>query len=92
MPTRPLEQVSHQAKQHPLLIATSHLDQRAFLAVQLDADGHTVCEADAAATPSRGCPGRGVDVLVLGELEHSRTGRHRSERCVERLREIGRSG
>jgi hypothetical protein len=49
------QQVSHQARQHTLLIATTDHDQREFLAAQLDADGHTVYEADRAAASSRGC-------------------------------------
>jgi two-component system response regulator ResD len=60
---------SHQAQQHTLLIATADEDQQAFLAAQLDADGHTVYEAHhATAVIERlsACP---VDVLVLGELQ-----------------------
>jgi CheY-like chemotaxis protein len=33
-------------QQHSLLLATTDQHQRAFLAEQLDADGHTVYEAD----------------------------------------------
>jgi hypothetical protein len=36
-----LAQHHHQAQQHALLIATTDHHQRAFLAKQLDADGHT---------------------------------------------------
>ena len=47
MATQPLAQDSHhQAQQQTLLIASSDQDQRAFLAAQLDADGHAVYETD----------------------------------------------
>jgi hypothetical protein len=46
MATQPLQHDSHQARQHSLLIATTDPGQRTFLAGQLDADGHTVYEAD----------------------------------------------
>jgi DNA-binding response OmpR family regulator len=67
-------QVSHQARQHTLLIATSRQDQRTFLAGQLDADGHTVYEADHAAAVVARLSAHTVDVLVLGELEQPADG------------------
>jgi two-component system OmpR family response regulator len=67
-------QVSHQARQHTLLIATTDRDQRAFLAGQLDADGHTVYEADHTAAVIARLSAHPVDVLVLGELEHPADG------------------
>lgn len=55
--------------QHTLLIAMADVDRRVFLAGQLDADGHTVHEADqvagVVAKLSR-CP---IDVMVLGDLQ-----------------------
>jgi DNA-binding response OmpR family regulator len=70
MATHPMAQVSHQARQHTLLIATTDHDQRAFLAGQLDADGHTVYEADHTAAVITGLSAHAVDVLIVGELEH----------------------
>jgi two-component system OmpR family response regulator len=61
---------SSPSRQHTLLIATSRQDQRAFLAGQLDADGHTVYEADHTAAVIARLSAHAVDVLVLGELEH----------------------
>src|SRR4051812_17480579 len=47
MATNVLQQDSHhEARQHTLLIATTDPDQRTFLAAELDADGHTIYEAD----------------------------------------------
>jgi two-component system OmpR family response regulator len=70
MATNPLQQLSSQSRQHTLLIATTDRDQRAFLAGQLDADGHTVYEVDHAAAVIARLSAHPVDVLVLGELEH----------------------
>jgi UTRA domain-containing protein len=69
MATQPLQHDSHQARQHTLLIATRDPGQRAFLAAQLDADGHTVYEADHAAAVIARLSVQAIDVLVLGELE-----------------------
>jgi DNA-binding response OmpR family regulator len=63
------EQVSDQARQHTLLIATTDHDQRAFLAAQLDADGHTVYEADSTTAAVAKLSGHAIDVLVLGRLQ-----------------------
>jgi hypothetical protein len=68
MATQPLAQVSHQARQHTLLIAISRQDQRTFLAAQPDADGHTVYEADTTAAVIARLSARAIDALVLGEL------------------------
>jgi DNA-binding response OmpR family regulator len=57
-------------EQHTLLIATAHEGRRAFLAFQLDADGHTVHEADQLAAAVAKLSAHAIDVLVLGELEH----------------------
>jgi hypothetical protein len=54
MATQPSQVNHHEARQHTLLIATTDPDQRTFLAAQLDADGHTVYEAD---SPKRRSPG-----------------------------------
>jgi DNA-binding response OmpR family regulator len=59
---------SHQAP-HELLIATTDHDQREFLAAQLDADGHTVYEADSTAGALTALCGQAIDVLLLGELQ-----------------------
>jgi two-component system response regulator ResD len=62
------EQVSHQA-QHELLIASTDHDQRAFLAAQLDADGHTVYEADSTQAAIAKLSAHAIDVLILGCLQ-----------------------
>jgi CheY-like chemotaxis protein len=74
MATYALQMDSHQARQHTLLIATSHQDQRAFLAAQLDADGHTVYEADHTAAVISRLSAHAIDMLVVGELEHPADG------------------
>jgi hypothetical protein len=47
MATDPLQYPSSLA-QHTLLVVTANEERRSFLAAQLDADGHTVYEADSA--------------------------------------------
>jgi DNA-binding response OmpR family regulator len=69
MATQPLQHNSHQARQHTLLIATHDPGQRAFLAGQLDADGHTVYEADSTTGALTALCGQAIDVLLLGELQ-----------------------
>jgi hypothetical protein len=66
------EQDSHQA-QHELLIATTNAEQRAFLAAQLDADGHTVYEANSTTAAVAKLSGHAVD----GRATASRPGRGR---------------
>jgi DNA-binding response OmpR family regulator len=67
--TGPLpQQPSHQA-QHELLIATTDHVQRAFLSAQLDADGHTVYEADSTAAAVPKLSAHAIDVLILGRLQ-----------------------
>jgi DNA-binding response OmpR family regulator len=61
------QQDSHHA-QHTLLIATTDPDQRVFLAAQLDADGHTVYEADSTSAAIVKLSGHAIDVLILGRL------------------------
>jgi hypothetical protein len=69
MATPPLAQDSHrQARQHTLLIATTDPDQRAFLAAQLDADGHTVYEANSSEATIAKLSAHAIDVMVLGRL------------------------
>jgi DNA-binding response OmpR family regulator len=63
-----------QARQHTLLIATTDRDQRTFLAGQLDADGHTVYEADHTAAVIARLSAHPVDALIVGELEHPADG------------------
>jgi DNA-binding response OmpR family regulator len=57
------------ATQHTLLIAGADQDRRTFLAEQLDADGHTIYDADHAAAVIAKLSSHAVDVLILGELE-----------------------
>jgi DNA-binding response OmpR family regulator len=62
------QQDSHQA-QHTLLIATTNPEQRAFLAAQLDADGHTVYAANSTTAAVARLSGHAIDVLILGRLQ-----------------------
>jgi DNA-binding response OmpR family regulator len=62
------QQPSHQA-QHELLIATTDHHQREFLAAQLDADGHTVYEADNTQAAIAKLSAHPIDVLILGRLQ-----------------------
>jgi DNA-binding response OmpR family regulator len=59
---------SHQT-QHELLIATTDHDQRTFLATQLDADGHTVYEADTTTAVIARLSAHAIDVMILGRLQ-----------------------
>jgi two-component system phosphate regulon response regulator PhoB len=68
MATQPLQVSNHQAQQHTLLIASTDQDQRAFLAAQLDADGHTVYEADSTTATIAKLSTDAIDVMVLGSL------------------------
>jgi CheY-like chemotaxis protein len=61
-------QVSQQA-QHKLLIATTDPDQRTFLAAQLDADGHTVYEADSPQAAIAKLSAHAIDLMILGRLQ-----------------------
>ena len=65
--------------QHTILIAIADEHQRAHLATHLDADGHTVYAADAAASTTAKLTVHPIDVLVLGELE--RPAQIRVSRC-----------
>jgi DNA-binding response OmpR family regulator len=69
MATNVLQQDSHQAQQHTLLIATTDPDQREFLAAQLDADGHAVYEADSTIAAIARLSAEAIDVMVLGRLQ-----------------------
>jgi DNA-binding response OmpR family regulator len=70
MATQPLAQDSHhQAQQHILLIASTDQAQRTFLAAQLDADGHTVYEANSTQTAIARLSADAIDVLILGRLQ-----------------------
>jgi two-component system response regulator ResD len=68
MATQPLQVSHHEARQHTLLIATTDPDQRTFLAAQLDADGHTVYEADSPQAAIAGLSAHAIDLMVLGRL------------------------
>ena len=59
------------AAQRTLLVAAVDEDRRAFLVGQLDADGHTVYEADQAAGVVAKLSCYATDVLVLGDLERT---------------------
>jgi DNA-binding response OmpR family regulator len=59
---------NHEARQHTLLIATTDPDQRTFLAAQLDADGHTVYEADSPQAAIAKLSAHPVDLMILGRL------------------------
>jgi two-component system OmpR family response regulator len=61
---------SSSTTQHTLLIATADEDRRAFLVSQLDADGHSVYEADHAAAVVARLSEHTIDALILGGLEH----------------------
>jgi DNA-binding response OmpR family regulator len=60
---------SFSARQHTLLITTSDQDQRAFLAAQLDADGHTVYDADSTSGAIAKLSAHAIDVMLLGHLQ-----------------------
>jgi DNA-binding response OmpR family regulator len=64
-----LQHSTDTATQHTLLIAGADHDRRTFLAEQLDADGHTVHDADQAAAVITKLSSHPVDVLLLGDLE-----------------------
>ena len=84
------QQHTEPATQHSILIAGTDQDRRTFLAAQLDADGHTIHEADRTAAVIAKLSSHAVDVLILGELERPiettglvrsvRAGRHRE--CI----------
>lgn len=54
---------------HTLLIASADDSQRSFIAAQLDADGHTVHEADSPESTVAKLSTHAVDVVLLGELD-----------------------
>ncbi|MEA2222000.1 MAG: two-component system, OmpR family, phosphate regulon response regulator PhoB [Solirubrobacteraceae bacterium] len=56
------------------LIATADDARRTFLAFQLDADGHTVHDADHLAAVVAKLSVHAIDVMVLGDLEHPADG------------------
>jgi DNA-binding response OmpR family regulator len=65
---------SRATEQRTLLIAGTDSAQQSFLAGQLDADGHTIYEADHAAAVIAKLSCYAVDVLILGQLEHPADG------------------
>jgi DNA-binding response OmpR family regulator len=70
MTTHALTQHSHhEARQHTLLIASTDSDQRAFLAAQLDADGHIVYEASSPTAVIARLSADAIDLMVLGRLQ-----------------------
>jgi DNA-binding response OmpR family regulator len=69
MAIHPLQHTTDPATQHTLLIAGADHDRRTFLAEQLDADGHTIHEADQTAAVIAKLSSHAVDVLILSELE-----------------------
>jgi len=58
---------------HTLLLAIADDERRAFLAAQLDADGHTVYEADDRAGAVAKLSTHPVTMTILGELEEARS-------------------
>lgn len=56
-------------QQHTLLIASANEAQRTFIAEQLDADGHTVYEADSTESTVAKLTAHAIDVVLLGALE-----------------------
>jgi DNA-binding response OmpR family regulator len=64
-----LQHTTEPATQHTILIAGADQDRRAFLAKQLDADGHTIYDANQTAVVIAKLSSHAVDVLILGELE-----------------------
>jgi DNA-binding response OmpR family regulator len=74
MATNPLHQQVNPARQHTLLIATSDPDQRAFLGAQLDADGHTVYDADSTTAAVAKLSAHAIDVMLLGGLQRPADG------------------
>jgi DNA-binding response OmpR family regulator len=60
--------------QHTLLIATADEAQRSFLAAQLDADGHTVYEANTVMATAARLSEHAIDVLILGDLDRPADG------------------
>ena len=75
MATQPQQVTSHhEARQHTLLIATTDPDQRTFLAAQLDADGHTVYEADSPQAALARLSAHAIDLMVLGRLHRAADG------------------
>jgi len=65
---------SRSMREHTLLVATTDQDQRAFLATQLDADGHTVYEADNTAATIAKLSAHAIDVMLLGCLQRPADG------------------
>jgi len=55
-------------QQHTLLIASADETQRMFIAAQLDADGHTVYQADNPASTIAKLSSHAVDVLLLAQF------------------------
>jgi hypothetical protein len=53
------------SRRHTLLTATTDSDQRAFLVAQLDADGHTVYEADSTLAAVAKLSADAINVLIL---------------------------
>src|SRR4051794_873367 len=85
MATNVLQQDSHQAQQHTLLIATTDPDQRTFLAAQLDADGHTVYEADSRQAAIAKLSAHAIDLMVLGRLHRPALEQQCLDHALQRL-------
>jgi CheY-like chemotaxis protein len=54
---------------YTLLIASADARAREFLAAQLDADGHTVHEANSATAATAKLSAHAIDVLILADLQ-----------------------
>jgi DNA-binding response OmpR family regulator len=60
---------SSRKQEHTLLITTDDQEQRAFVASQLDADGHTVYAAYSTTAAIAKLSAHAIDVLILGHLQ-----------------------
>jgi DNA-binding response OmpR family regulator len=68
------QQAGSSTLRHTLLIATADDEQRTFVASQLDADGHTVYEADSTQAAIAKLSAHAIDALILGRLQRPADG------------------
>lgn len=59
---------------YTLLIVSAHQGQRTFLATQLDADGHTIHDADNTAAAIAKLTTHAIDLMILGCMQHPANG------------------
>jgi DNA-binding response OmpR family regulator len=65
---------SSPGQEHTLLIATVDEETRRFVGSQLDADGHTVYEADSTEAAITRLSAHAIDVMILGRLQRPAAG------------------